>query len=610
MRNHGSLMIKAVIVGTAVFSLRVPPVAGVKELVVQVHVLRGAWEEGRPGLKQETVWTTSSTPFLASIKSKAGGTEAVFTAALVEAIIDSLDLEILDDLFAFSKTWDGTSSELSDRILHALGAFEFDLKPRRIAPDTLELTAVVYKSKDRLLQTGETMEKDRAKMVRAAARKGELEKIFDGTIALSINDPVIVGIPSAGGALFLAFLVRSAEKKAGKNAPTIEAAPETSEIIAAPKPVRQVVPAYPEDLRRQGIRGEVELQVAVDEDGEVAGLKVTKSVHPYLDYAAVQALRQWRYVPTIRDGKRVPVVMTVVVTFDPETYPLQMESARKNDMRASEAASPAGEELRRVLAACGEYCRRLLGSALDFVCEETIKEVHFNFHLKEKWAGIAVATRGGGPVSFISFPTRDPARTEKNSYVSDYMFVKKEERTEERRVLLKENGRKRLDRTKLLEEKRFTILVPMFAPARLLVEDRRRLFYYRILDEDRVKGRKAYVLEATPKSGSENGVEYAKIWVDRATSQILRSEISGVPLEGFDDVLIESTAFLIKPVFTTTYVYDVEQKGVLFPSRLEIRVLYPTSDSAFMPKTVKWKADLSYDHYRFFTVETDSKILK
>jgi len=594
----------AALTAVLVFFVAASPAA--ERTVIRILVFRGAWPVDHPLLKEATVWTASSEPRLASLRGKAAGPESVDKAALVETLIDAFDFESLEDVFAFAKEWSGSGRVIEDRILHGLGVFEFSLKARRVGPDSIELTAIVKKSKNRLLREGESMEKDMAKAVEAAAHAGDMETILDRTVALTENDPMIVGVPEAGGAFFLAFLTRSEEASPTAKGPESKA----SEIVANPKPVHQVVPAYPEDLQRQGIKGQVGILVAVDEEGRVAGLKVTKSLHPYLDYAAVQALRQWTYEPVLEGGKPVPVTIEVDVNFDPEAYGAEEKAAAEAGLAETDPAAKA--ELQRILDGGSEYCRRLLGAALDFVCEETIKEVHFNFNLEQKWAGIAVQSKGGGPVMTTWFPTRDPARTEKNSFVSEYMFVKKGEEVEERRILLKENGRKTADRTRLLEEPRFTILVPMFAPARLLEEGRRGLFYYRILEEDRIKGRRAYVLEATPKSGSENGVEYAKIWVDRSTFQILRSKIEGVPLEGFEDVLVESSAFLIKPSFTTTYVYDVEQKGVLFPSQLEIRVLYPVEGGPMMlmPRTVKWKADLAYDKYRFFTVETDSKVIK
>jgi TonB family protein len=56
------------------------------------------------------------------------------------------------------------------------------------------------------------------------------------------------------------------------------------------------------------------LEVTIDADGVVKHVRVLRSI-PMLDAAALEAVRQWRYEPTTIDGKAVPVVMTVSVTF-------------------------------------------------------------------------------------------------------------------------------------------------------------------------------------------------------------------------------------------------------------------------------------------------------
>jgi protein TonB len=54
--------------------------------------------------------------------------------------------------------------------------------------------------------------------------------------------------------------------------------------------------------------------VTVAEDGTVAGACVLRSV-PLLDNAAIDAVRQWRYQPTLLNGAPVPVIMTATVNF-------------------------------------------------------------------------------------------------------------------------------------------------------------------------------------------------------------------------------------------------------------------------------------------------------
>jgi protein TonB len=52
----------------------------------------------------------------------------------------------------------------------------------------------------------------------------------------------------------------------------------------------------------------------IDERGIVSGVRVVKSV-PLLDDAAVQAVRQWRYTPTLLNGVPVSVLLTISIQF-------------------------------------------------------------------------------------------------------------------------------------------------------------------------------------------------------------------------------------------------------------------------------------------------------
>jgi TonB family protein len=72
--------------------------------------------------------------------------------------------------------------------------------------------------------------------------------------------------------------------------------------------------AYPADALAAGVDGVVMAEILVNESGIVTDARVLKSVPP-LDEAALTAVREWRYDPTIVDGKPVPVRMIVTVNF-------------------------------------------------------------------------------------------------------------------------------------------------------------------------------------------------------------------------------------------------------------------------------------------------------
>jgi TonB family protein len=390
------------------------------------------------------------------------------------------------------------------------------------------------------------------------------------------------------------------------------------EFAGGPRVLHQVVPSYPDELRRQGIEGQVELRVGIDEEGNVGGVRILKSLHPYLDNSAVQALKQWKYEPVLRNGVPVPVVVTMTVNFTREAYRQAEATAEGRPVPAAEAADASREALGRILDQCADYCDRLRNSALDYICEETIRDIDFNLmtdeEMKKSSVVLMLISRRDGSVSQLgisSLPPHSPERTEKNEYVCDYLLVKKGEGIQDRRIILRENGRRLPDRTKILEERRFTTLTPFLAPVRLLGRDRQPLFDYILLKDDRIKGKEACMIEVRPKAGNAAGVEYAKVWVERKGGQVMKVEMTGLPYEGYESILNELIQYNARAKFVATYSYSVEKKGLAFPSEAKIRVNFArpgVTPERFWIERIR--TDMKYDKYKFFTVETEGAVKK
>jgi periplasmic protein TonB len=80
------------------------------------------------------------------------------------------------------------------------------------------------------------------------------------------------------------------------------------------KLIRRVIPEYPKLARDMRISGVVRLTGIISRDGTVRELKVVEG-HPLLVAAAVAAVRQWVYSPTLLNGTPVEVIAPVQVTF-------------------------------------------------------------------------------------------------------------------------------------------------------------------------------------------------------------------------------------------------------------------------------------------------------
>jgi len=84
--------------------------------------------------------------------------------------------------------------------------------------------------------------------------------------------------------------------------------------IRPPTKTKNVTPEYPAAAKAARVQGVVIIEAVIGADGKVADAKVLRSV-PDLDGAAVAAVKQWEFTPTLLNGKPVPVVMTVTVNF-------------------------------------------------------------------------------------------------------------------------------------------------------------------------------------------------------------------------------------------------------------------------------------------------------
>ena len=81
-----------------------------------------------------------------------------------------------------------------------------------------------------------------------------------------------------------------------------------------PAKIFDVAPVYPAVARAARVEGVVILEAVIDASGKVASAHVLRSI-ALLDQAALDAVRQWQFTPTLLNGQPVPVVLTVTVNF-------------------------------------------------------------------------------------------------------------------------------------------------------------------------------------------------------------------------------------------------------------------------------------------------------
>jgi TonB family protein len=85
--------------------------------------------------------------------------------------------------------------------------------------------------------------------------------------------------------------------------------------ITAPSLLSKVEPAYSEEARAAKYQGTVLLYIEVAPDGTAQNIAVQRSLGLGLDEKAIEAVRQWRFKPGMKDGAPVTVAATIEVNF-------------------------------------------------------------------------------------------------------------------------------------------------------------------------------------------------------------------------------------------------------------------------------------------------------
>jgi periplasmic protein TonB len=85
--------------------------------------------------------------------------------------------------------------------------------------------------------------------------------------------------------------------------------------VSAPRPIFSPDPEYSEEARKAKYQGVVVLGLVVGPDGRPRDMKVLRSLGLGLDEKAIEAVKNWRFDPAVKDGKPVSVYISVEVDF-------------------------------------------------------------------------------------------------------------------------------------------------------------------------------------------------------------------------------------------------------------------------------------------------------
>ncbi len=85
--------------------------------------------------------------------------------------------------------------------------------------------------------------------------------------------------------------------------------------VSDPVPIFKPEPEYSEEARKAKFQGAVMLSIIIDENGKTRDVKVIRALGLGLDEKAIEAVLKWRFKPSLKDGRPVPVTANVEVNF-------------------------------------------------------------------------------------------------------------------------------------------------------------------------------------------------------------------------------------------------------------------------------------------------------
>lgn len=89
-----------------------------------------------------------------------------------------------------------------------------------------------------------------------------------------------------------------------------------AEKIDPPVLIKRVALFYPEDALKQKIEGKVELKIFVSDKGMIEQVDVIQGTgNTSLDQAAINTVKQWEFLPALKDGKECSAILIIPFVF-------------------------------------------------------------------------------------------------------------------------------------------------------------------------------------------------------------------------------------------------------------------------------------------------------
>jgi len=276
---------------------------------------------------------------------------------------------------------------------------------------------------------------------------------------------------------------------------------------------------------------------------------------------------------------------------------------------AAGAKNVAEIDFPALLSKAAEYCRKLESSILDFFCQEEVEEtIDLTLEVEKPGAPLDEWRYLSGRNVGTNFISAGRIKKFKNSFAYDYQCLRADRVITEKRTLLREGAKERNEPNAKLELSGFTYFNSLLSPINLFGEKNQPDYDFSIIGKEKLKRRPVLVVEAKLKAGvTEPKCLSGKAWIDAATAEILKMELTQKPTGGLEIFAKREAQYKRKLRLMLRTEFSAEKNGIRFPSRLLIEEAYINNmGRAF----IRSKTEVVYKDFKFFTVATESQIIK
>jgi len=247
-------------------------------------------------------------------------------------------------------------------------------------------------------------------------------------------------------------------------------------------------------------------------------------------------------------------------------------------------------DVQGLLDRAANYCDKLSQSTLYFVCREQVEEwLYPNSTSNRTWYGQSI---------FVGV-------REIYKYIYDYQLIRDPGGSiRESRTLLEDNGKKVRLPNAPLKTLTFTHAYVVMGPLGLLSRDRQADYDFRFVRQEKVGGEKAVAVEAVPKPGLHPDCLTGTVWLRLEDAAVLKIQWNPSSMNNYEGVEDRARNLKMTPSLLMTSEYAFEKNGIRFPSRYTVKEIYAGILGRHFERS---QTDVIYEHYQFFTVETEVK---